>query len=630
MPIADDIEGIGTPVDTPAVPPPTTGTTGGYQYNLPPATPGAGTPPQSAWETSLGHQGGMWLSHVVHGAAQTAAQPLKAVAAGATTDPVHTVLNWGRSVPDLVSGPVNWASRHLGGGNILPDPSAVYPQQQWQDPTTAIRQPFVTPQDISRPITQYINPVPPRNQLETVETGAAENVGGALASILGGRTLALAPAGSKAAMAAEVLKAQPVRQLVTSAAQGAVTGGATAAGYSPLEATLAGIITGAGAGATPGATQGWGRDPARINAYDTAVTKYNWKDLPPAAATSTPFYRGTSGLPLSGTTATDKRVFNNYNDSISAEIGVPHDNGKWDPTELSDARENAGDDIGNFYAGNPVKLIPDDPAAPHPLFDTMAKWDSEVASGTLDPAVAKRISAYNGNIESRAASTGSGEIPGDWTKSQMLSKGTISREAATNSDSTLRQYFGELKDAFRQEFQLQAPPDAVDAFNAANNRYRDISMVADVANKNDRQLPPPALASAIDRSKYYNTKYRAPTNLDEIADLGRTFVSPAPTPAQKWAAGGVHGGIGLGGGTAAAMIAERLMENPPTSWGQVATVAAPAIAAPFVGGAMHRAMGWPSALPPTPRDYYARALMNLPPSQASIYGGPAPAWQQGQ
>jgi hypothetical protein len=72
--------------------------------------PGAGTPPSNAWQTALGPEGGLWASHVAHGAAQTVAQPLEAAVASATTDPV--------------SGAVNWASRKLGGSDVLPDPSS--------------------------------------------------------------------------------------------------------------------------------------------------------------------------------------------------------------------------------------------------------------------------------------------------------------------------------------------------------------------------------------------------------------------------------------------------------------------------------------------------------------------------
>lgn len=573
----------------------TTGTTGGYEYNLPAVTPGVGTPPSNAWETALGYPGGLAASHVAHGAAQTLAQiPELALSAG-TTDPV--------------SGAVNWISRHLGGPpDLLPDPSALIP-------------PAIKPGTISSAVTSRINPVPPQGPWGTTGAAAAENVGGALATILGGRALStVAPPGSRLAMTADVLKAQPVRQLATGALQGGVTGTALAAGAPGWEASLLGGVTGASLAHTPGATQGMWSDPDRINAFNVAKDKYNWTDLPPAAATNTWFYQKTAGAPLSGADAKSKAVFGNYNDSIAREIGVaPDANGKWDATKLSDARDAAGDAIGNFYEKNPIKLLPDDPSATPVLYNTIAAWDAKVASGELDENVAKRITAMNDSIMSRAASTGDNTLPGDWTKSQLLSKGTISREASTNSDATLRQYFGELKGAFRDEFRQQAPSDTVDDFSAANNRYRDIDTVATVANNNDRMVPPATLATAIDRSKYYNTKYRAPTNLDEIADLGMNFVQPPLTTKQKAMTAAGHAGVGATIPTLGALLAERLMETPPSLSGVAATVA-PAVAAPFLGGAAHRALGWPQTLPVTPGEYYARMLLNLPPSAAAVSG----------
>jgi hypothetical protein len=433
-------------------------------------------------------------------------------------------------------------------------------------------------------------------------------------------------------MTADVLAGQPVRQFGAAAAQGGVTGLASVVGGSPWEANLTGLVTGAGMAHTPGGVIPRSADAARLAAYDLAKTKYGWSNLKPAAATNSWLYRETGHAPLSGAAGDAKAVFGDYNDTVSTQIGVPHTNGKFDPTDLGDALNKTGDQIAGYYEKNPIKLIPDDPAAPHVLYDTMAKWDAKVASRELDPDVARRISKTNGSIMNRAASTGDSTLPGDWTKSQMLSDGTISSEARSNNNSTLRDYFSDLKGAIRSEFQNQAPAAAVEQFNTANNRYRDISTVADVANLNDKMVPPAALASKIDRSKYYNTRTRAPTELDTIADLGMHFVVPPPTLMQQGKTLAKHSGIGASAAALGTMALERLTEGG-TDLKNAFYAALLAGGGAAGTGLLHRGLGRLS-MPPTSLDYYSRLLMNpslyqAPPAVPGQPPAPAPALPPG-
>ena len=469
----------------------------------------------------------------------------------------------------------------------------------------------------------------PETAREAIISGINRSAAGAISTAGAGAALEGASAvPTTAQMVGKVLAAQPVRQAVTGGVAGAASGTTAALGGGPGAQTAAGLTAQVLGGLAPGATSGLASATDRALAQ-TARDKYAIPVAPGQMGDPlTRFAFDISGkVPGTGGTSFLRSQQDAFNTAVGKTFGAEADGGKLTPTAMT-----------NAYAKNaaPFQAIAQNTTVPlHTAVDDVFETTPALPDGTPGPqprtTLEGRLQTVRDNVlsglpsdeaapvlrqidnifeQGRGNNASPGVIPSKWLVNTLGVNSPLSRGAA--GTSTAKEYFGDVRDALKDALAENASPADQANLATAQQNWKNMRTVDRLVAQGNGDVSPGGLTNAVAGNKYQRAAYTGGGDLGELGEIGKRFIRPLPS------SGTTERGMAGLGMLGAGAIGEDLMTGDIKG----ALWKAGGLATTYGG-----ALGLQQALQagarnPTvaldPRLYYARALMNPPPTQPPL------------
>ena len=453
----------------------------------------------------------------------------------------------------------------------------------------------------------------PETPREVIQSGIQRGVAGAIPTLGAGAALGGASAvPTTAQMVGKVLAAQPARQVITGAAAGGTSGTAAALGAPPSVQTGIGLGTSLLSGLVPGATSGVAPSAADQALLTAARDRYNIRVAPAQAGSPMSKFAFSTTSKFPGATGFVENQRNDFNTAVGKTFGAtPNADGKLMPETVRAAMDDAGKPFQNLAANTHT---PFDADMDNDFNDITAK------SRAVTSTDAQPVLDFMARVRKMAADNG-GAIPGSWLQKELTSKGESAYGMTGGSQAS--GLWADTRDALVNGLSRYADPADVDAWQMAKTQWRNLKTAVPAINLSG-DVSPAKLAQRVSVNPFMQARTAGDPvtgypDLRNLAQIGQRYVQEPPSSGTTERSVIVRAGeklmemapmlagsaLGAGGGAAEGGVL-----------GAVAGVGAPFIIAPPLNLAMRA--GSQSAPPPSMPLYYARALLNPPPTQPPL------------
>lgn len=415
-------------------------------------------------------------------------------------------------------------------------------------------------------------------------SGTGNTLSGEAGGLVGQATIAapvggLIGAGAKAIGAgvnslAPQIAGNALSRIAGYGATGAAEGGAFGAinsdgqpvGQSALQGAIGGGVLGAAVPAVGAALRSSGGAVANMLSSvspDTAALAQRARDVyginvRPAQMMPDGFIKTADNqiarLPGTGGASDTAQQAQQFTGAVAKAIDPAATTNTIDRAFMQTQKARIGGVLNDIETNNQVHLDPQ-------FQNDLAQIESNARTGLTDPeanVVSRQIDGVLKNIQA-------GDIIDGTTFGNLIHKGSPLDNATGNSNSNIANAANDIKDALRGAMQRSLPPDQAQAYQDARFQYKNLMTVAPLVDKTQPGvISPSALQQRVATNFGPGRIFSPPTALDELGQIGQRFLKD---PANS--------------GTADRTVVNRLVVNPASMLGGLASAGASAINAPI-------------------------------------------------